>query len=171
MVTNKRKKVVKYRAHTTHGGGHRKKRRGAGNRGGRGRAGSGKKSKVKKQNYPKLGKKGFSSINQSKNKTLDFNKLNQLIQKKKIVAKEGVIDLTTLGYQKLLATGTPPSKITLKISQFSKKAEEKINVAGGSLIKESKTKETTPAKENKDKKETKESKKEEAKEKEVSPEE
>ena len=44
MVVRKAKKVGKYRAKTTHGGGHRKKRTGAGSRGGRGLAGSGKRA-------------------------------------------------------------------------------------------------------------------------------
>ena len=48
MVVQRKKKVGKYRSHTTHGGGHRKKRRGAGSRGGRGNAGSGKRAGHKK---------------------------------------------------------------------------------------------------------------------------
>ena len=42
MVVYKRKKVTKYRGSVTHGGGSRKKRRGAGSIGGRGNAGTGK---------------------------------------------------------------------------------------------------------------------------------
>ena len=66
MTTNKRKKVVKYRGSHTHGGGAKKKRRGAGHRGGRGMAGSGKRADQKKPTILKLygnsyfGKKGFS---------------------------------------------------------------------------------------------------------------
>ena len=44
MSVNKTKKVGKYRGSKTHGGGHMKKRRGAGNRGGRGMAGTGKRA-------------------------------------------------------------------------------------------------------------------------------
>src|SRR3989338_2045713 len=44
MPANKQKKVVRYRGSHTHGGGAKKKRRGAGNRGGRGMAGSGKRA-------------------------------------------------------------------------------------------------------------------------------
>ena len=59
-MANKRKKVNKYRGHTTHGGGHRKKRRGAGSRGGRGRAGSGKRAGHKKAGGVVIsGSKGF----------------------------------------------------------------------------------------------------------------
>jgi len=48
MTTHKNKKVTKYRGSKTHGGGAMKKRRGAGNRGGRGNAGSGKRADSKK---------------------------------------------------------------------------------------------------------------------------
>ena len=52
MVVNRRKKVVKYRGHSNHGGGMRKKRRGAGSRGGRGNAGTGKRAGHKKAGMP-----------------------------------------------------------------------------------------------------------------------
>lgn len=144
MTANKRKKVTKYRAHTTHGGGHRKKRRGAGNRGGRGNAGSGKKSKVKKPSSPKLGAHGFvprGSTSKRKIKIINLDQLQDLIQKKKITEKEGVIDLTTLGCQKLLGTGKTNLKLNIKVKQFSKQTEEKIKAAGGSIISGEKTKE------------------------------
>lgn len=63
----KRKKSERYRGSQTHGGGAKKKRRGAGNRGGRGMAGSGKRADQKKptilKNYGNsyFGKRGFSS--------------------------------------------------------------------------------------------------------------
>src|SRR3989338_1771827 len=58
MVVYKRKKVTKYRGSVTHGGGSRKKRRGAGSRGGRGNAGSGKRAGHKSQ-FTVLGSRGF----------------------------------------------------------------------------------------------------------------
>jgi large subunit ribosomal protein L15 len=139
MTTNKRKKVIKYRAHTTHGGGHRKKRRGAGNRGGRGRAGSGKRGKARKQSFGKLGKHGFTPRSSSRrkdkqNKTINLDKLQTLIQSKKIQEKDGIVDLTQIGCQKLLGTGKISLKIQVKVAQFSKKAEEKLKAAGGSII-------------------------------------
>jgi large subunit ribosomal protein L15 len=146
MTTNKRRKVTKYRAHTTHGGGHRKKRRGAGNRGGRGRAGSGKRGKARKPSFSKLGKHGFTprgSISRRKskeNKTINLDKLQVLVQNKKITEKEGVIDLTSMGFQKLLGTGKINLKIQVKVAQCSKRAEEKLKAAGGSIISEKKTK-------------------------------
>ena len=126
MTTNKRKKVVKYRGTTYHGGGHRKKRRGAGSRGGRGRAGSGKRGKAKKQSWEPLGKKGFAGKN-SKSKTINVSALTDLAQGKE------ELNLTALGYNKLLGTGNIKSKLNITVSKFSAKAEEKINGAGGSI--------------------------------------
>ena len=54
MTATKRKKNTRMRAHTTHGWGSMKKRRGAGNRGGRGMAGTGKRAAQKKQTILKL---------------------------------------------------------------------------------------------------------------------
>ena len=48
MTYNKRKKNTRMRGGTTHGYGSMKKNRGAGNRGGRGNAGSGKRADSKK---------------------------------------------------------------------------------------------------------------------------
>lgn len=128
MTTNKRKKVVKYRGTTYHGGGHRKKRRGAGSRGGRGRAGSGKRGKAKKQSWEPLGKKGFHGRKKAKSNTINVSALNDLAQGKE------EINLTTLGYTKLLGTGNLNIKVNIIVTQFSKKAEEKIIAAGGTVV-------------------------------------
>ena len=58
MTNNKTRKVQKYRGHTTHGGGHRKKRRGAGSKGGKGNAGTGKRAGHKRRGVV-LGGSGF----------------------------------------------------------------------------------------------------------------
>ena len=110
MVVNKRKKVTKYRAHTTHGGGHRKKRRGAGSRGGRGKAGTGKRAgqKVAGIKSKTIGARGFTSKTISEKAiTLNYftaKTLDKLVEKK-LVTKENdfySIDLAKLGYQKLI---------------------------------------------------------------------
>ena len=88
MVVHKKKKVTKYRAHTTHGGGHRKKRRGAGSRGGRGNAGSGKRAGQKKAGIKDrtLGNKGFSSKSTKNERIINvgyftLEKVNKLLEK------------------------------------------------------------------------------------------
>jgi len=66
----KRKKVTKQRGSKTHGWGAMKKHRGAGNRGGRGMAGTGKRGDAKKPSIQKnkkyFGKYGFKSLKKRK---------------------------------------------------------------------------------------------------------
>ena len=127
MVVSKRNKVGKYRAHTTHGGGHRKKRRGAGSRGGRGNAGTGKRAGQKKAGISrKLGKKGFTSKRANDENGINVSwfsvkMVNKLLEKGKIT-KEGdvfVLNLNKLGYQKLLGTGTTNLKLRITVNNCS----------------------------------------------------
>ena len=140
MTTNKNKKVTKYRGHTTHGGGHRKKRRGAGSRGGRGKAGSGKRAGHKKVGIV-LGTHGFRPRRDSKQeKAINVGyftdkRLQQWAEKGKAV-KEGdtfTIDLTKLGYHKLLGTGKIAVKLKINVSKYSHSAKEKVKAAGGNI--------------------------------------
>ncbi len=143
MVVNKRKKVTKYRGHVTHGGGHRKKRRGAGSRGGRGNAGSGKRAgqKVAGLKGFKLGNKGFSSKVSNQDTPINVSfftiaRVNKLVLSGKIV-KEGElfsIDLGKLGYNKLLGTGKTSLKLKIAVEKFSPSAEEKIKSVGGEIV-------------------------------------
>jgi large subunit ribosomal protein L15 len=142
MVVNKRKKVVKYRGDTTHGGGHRKKRRGAGSRGGRGNAGSGKRAGHKKAGGKVItGRNAFRPRrDSSKENTINVgfftsSKLAKWLTQGKAV-KEGdvfLVDLSKLGYTKLLGTGTVFVKLKLNIARFTPRAEEKIKAAGGEV--------------------------------------
>lgn len=141
LVTNKRKKVVKYRGHTTHGGGHRKKRRGSGSRGGKGNAGTGKKAGHKKYGVV-LGQTGFlPRRNKAPVRSVNLGyftsfRLDKLLSEGKI-SKEGqvfVINLTDLGFDKLLGMGTVNFKLKLHVSQCSASAAEKVKVAGGEVV-------------------------------------
>lgn len=142
MTTNRLKKKVKYRGSKTHGCGSMKKRRGAGHRGGRGAAGSGKRGDAKKPTIWKgkyFGKYGFNS-RFKKLKTINLKEIEIKlpIWIKNNIAKQNKdtfeIDLNKLGYNKLLSNGTLTKKLKLKINSFSKKAEEKIKKIGGELI-------------------------------------
>lgn len=158
MTHNKRKKISRARGSWTHGGGEKKKRRGAGHRGGRGKAGSGKKGDAKKPMYWKdteyFGKHGFSSLNKNKEKTINITLLetirHKLIEKGKATETGGTtkINLTQLKYDKLLGTGTPTTKYEITVKQASEKAIAKIQESGGKI--------TLP---NQDKSESKESEK------------
>ena len=140
MVVRKTKKVNKYRAHTTHGGGHRKKRRGAGSHGGRGNAGSGKRAGHKKRQHL-TGKQGFRprrTIETIKSINVSYFtavKVESLVAEG-IAKKEGnthIIDLAKLNVQKLLGTGKTSVALKLTVAHASASAIEKVKAAGGDV--------------------------------------
>jgi len=145
MVTNKRKKVVKYRGGSTHGGGARKKRRGAGSRGGRGFAGSGKRAGHMRMKHVKaghiMGQHGFTSKSRTNGKAINVHyftskRVQKLVDEGKAL-KEGAfysIDLGALGYTKLLGTGNTSLKLKITVAKCSSRAVEKIKAAGGEVV-------------------------------------
>lgn len=125
----KRKKVQKYRGSKTHGCGSMKKRRGAGHRGGRGRSGSGKRGDQKKPSYWKdKREKGFNSLMKRKT-TITLQDLMRHMEKNKI----DTINLSELGYDKLLGNGTVDRKVNITAKYATERAIEKVNDAGGTL--------------------------------------
>ena len=144
MTHNKTKKVARYRGSKTHGGGAMKKRRGAGHRGGRGNAGSGKRGDAKKPSFWKnkryYGKHGFTSVKKINFKALNIKDLNQTIEqlvKDGKATKEGqtyVVDFKKLGYNKLLGTSNTKNAYKITVEYASKKAIDKITKAGGEVI-------------------------------------
>jgi len=140
MVFRKRSKRSRYRGSWTHGGGHKKKRRGAGSRGGRGRGGFGKRGQQRlptaQKRKEKLGGSGFVHHGtKRKIKTINLEDLNRMVEKGKIKS-EDIVDLGRLGYNKLLGSGQIKKKLKIQVDYFSKKAEEKIAQAGGEIVKE-----------------------------------
>ena len=132
MPVNKRKKSARMRGQTTHGYGAKKKHRGAGSRGGRGMAGSGKRADQKKPTILKLygtayyGKRGFFSI---RKKRLKIINLEQIQKNFDHLLKEGVIDLKE--YDKVLGKGHITKKAKIICKSFSSKAKQKIESVGG----------------------------------------
>lgn len=142
MTVKKRKKSGRMRAKTTHGYGAMKKHRGAGNKGGKGMAGSGKRAATKKPSILKkygtsyFGKKGFTLATTKKKKALTLDYIVNHLDK--VAKKEGdfyVVDATSLGYTKILGNGNLSIKLKIKCKEFSKKAEEKIKESKGEIIK------------------------------------
>ena len=141
----KKRKVRKYRGSQTHGGGSKKKRRGAGNRGGRGMAGSGKRADQKKPTILKLygntyfGKSGFISKIRKKINVISIQTIENKIYnwlKEGTLKKEGnaiKIDLKSMGYNKLLSKGKIKNKFYIEVEYASKKAIEKIEKSGGKI--------------------------------------
>ncbi len=84
-----------------------------------------------------FGKHGFTSPKSLKNKenTINIKKLDE-ISAKISTEKEGKlhIDLTSLGYTKLLGTGKTTKALIINVASCSKSADEKIKSAGGQVI-------------------------------------
>ncbi len=145
MTVNKRSKNSRQRGSWTHGWGEKKKHRGAGNRGGRGMAGTGKKGDAKKPSIWHIkdyfGKCGFIF----KGKKVTAKGINikdieshfkQYLQDKKVTEKNGmfVINLSDLGCNKLLGTGKPSRKYQITTLFASASAIESIKKAGGEIL-------------------------------------
>ncbi|MFH1133166.1 MAG: uL15m family ribosomal protein [Nanoarchaeota archaeon] len=129
----KRKKCQRYRGHTTHGCGSMKKARGSGNRGGKGGAGTGKRSDSKK---PSIWKERFghkirfkSTIAQPD--VMNIGDLERIASTLKAEDDTVSIDLTGMGIGKLLSKGKPTRKWVIKVKSASHNAVEKIKKAGG----------------------------------------
>ncbi len=117
----------KFRYSGTHGKG-KNASRGAGSRGGRGKAGAHKHKymqMVKKMIEP-WGRKGFVSKNHKSNKYINIEEIKNLNQTE--------IDLKELGYDKLLGKGRADKAYKITVPKATKIAEEKIKEAGGEII-------------------------------------
>lgn len=134
------------RGSRTCGGGNAKKRRGAGHRGGRGLAGSGKSKKTKldlvKKKYPDhIGRRGFKRPQKVlvKEKIINVQELDQNIHElleQGTAQKKGdtiVVDLHNLGISKVLGTGKVTKKLEVTAPSFSAAAVRKIEERGGKV--------------------------------------
>ncbi|EKQ53015.1 MAG: ribosomal protein L15 [Methanobacterium sp. Maddingley MBC34] len=138
------RKIRKLRGSRTIGGGCSKKRRGAGHRGGRGKAGGHKHmwTWVVKFDPDRYGKYGFKrpqkTINKFKTVNLDYLDDNaEKLVEKELAQKEGdtiIIDVTQLGYDKVLGKGKITRSLTIKAPHFSASATRKIEENGGEAI-------------------------------------
>ena len=144
MVVRKRKKNTRQRGSKTHGWGAMKKHRGKGNKGGAGMSGTGKRGDQKKpsiwKNTKYFGKIGFSPRKKDKISPINIELLEANSQKyiaDKTATKEGdliVIDVTKLGYNKVLGSGSLKTKMRIIAPLFSAGAKEKIQKAGGQAV-------------------------------------
>lgn len=131
MLTRKHKKVRKQRGGFSHGWGAKKKHRNAGNRGGRGMAGTGKRADQKKISILKeygdsyFGKRGFR-IHSSILKPVNAINLED-------IPETTEVNLTKMGYDKLLGKGLG-RKVKVTVNACSRIAKEKIEKAGGEVI-------------------------------------
>jgi large subunit ribosomal protein L15 len=140
MPTNKRSK---YRGSRTCGGGTHKNRRGAGNRGGRGRAGINAHHFVKwymEMGRPVFGKNGFCNQTATDVTTIDVGILDQIVPSllaQGIAKQDGdtiVINAADMGIEKVLGSGRVTKKFSISASAFSETAKAKIEKMGGKAL-------------------------------------
>ena len=136
-MPHKLRKTRKMRGSRTHGYGRVGQHRDAGSKGQR-KVGRHKHlwSYVTAHEPNYFGKKGFTSPQSLKRNenTINIKQLNDLIAK--TLGKKGKtqINLTNLGYTKLLATGKITKPLVITVASCSKTAAEKIEKAGGKVL-------------------------------------
>ena len=145
MVVRREKKFRKFRGKRSYGYGSHKKHRGGGSRGGRGGAGLHKHkwSYIVKYEPEHFGKHGFKRPVKvvEELRAVNLKQLDQLagnLLKEKIAEKEEdkiKIDVSKLGYQKVLGSGRLTQPLIIKAKVFSKQAVKKIEDAGGKVVK------------------------------------
>ncbi|KZX17757.1 50S ribosomal protein L15 [Methanobrevibacter cuticularis] len=143
-MIRKTRKINKMRGSRSIGGGCSKKRRGAGNKGGKGKAGMGKHhwTWTVKFDPDHFGKYGFKRPQKAIKKVSPVNlgyldEHSEKLVANGIATKEGdaiIIDVTDLGYNKVLGKGRLSRALTIKSPMFSASAEDKIQEAGGEAI-------------------------------------
>jgi len=138
-------KTRKFRGSRTHGRG-KKAGRGAGLRGGRGNAGLHKHKWISTVKYHPnyFGRHGFKrpqSVVSSK-VTMNLSQVEEFLPTLErdgfATQKDGkwTVDLDKMGVDKLLGSGRVSTPISVKVSEASAKAEEKLKAAGGELVKQ-----------------------------------
>ena len=134
-MPHKERKTRKMRGSRTHGYGRIGQHRDAGSKGQR-KVGRHKHlwSYVTTYEPDYFGKKGFTSPQslKRKEKTINIAQLSALSVEKNTAH----IDLTSMGYTKLLGTGKITKPLIITVVACSKTAEEKIKKAGGKILTE-----------------------------------
>jgi len=147
-LPTKDRKVRRQRGSRTHGWGQVGQHRARGGRGGTGKAGLDKHkwTYVVKHDPTYWLKKGFVSA-RTLGKTVNIinvGKLDALADKlnseKKLERKDKkiILDLESLGYDKLLGTGEIVKPMLVKVESYSESASRKLEEAGGEILKENK---------------------------------
>lgn len=139
MTARFRKKVRRMRGTHTHGWGAKKKHRGGGSRSGKGRSGMMKhnKSWMLKNEPHHFGRWGFKVPTEARTvvRTITLRDLDTLARR--LGKKE--LDLTELGFDKLLGTGKITQPLIVKANSIVESAKSKIEAAGGQAIQHQKS--------------------------------
>jgi len=133
MVVRREKKHRRFRGRRTYHGSH-KKARGGGSRGGRGRAGLHKHkwSYVVKYEPEHFGKHGFKRPPEvvKEVKTVNLKELDRIAKEKNLDR----LNVSELGYEKVLGTGKISRPLVVEAKIFSKQAVKKIEGSGGKAV-------------------------------------
>lgn len=134
MVVRREKKNRRQRGSKTHGWGSKKKHRGGGSQGGKGQSGllKHKKSWMIKNEPEHFGKTGFNIPYPRREKAISLRYIDTLAKRQN--KKE--INVSELGYDKVLGTGKLTQPLTIKASKFVERAKQKIEKAGGKYVEE-----------------------------------
>jgi large subunit ribosomal protein L15 len=132
-MPHKERKTRKMRGSRTHGYGRIGQHRDAGSKGHR-KVGRHKHlwSYVVTHEPDYFGKKGFTSRQSlmRKENTINIAQLSELPLEADVVQ----VDLTSMGYTKLLGTGKITKPLTITVAACSKTAAEKVEKAGGKIL-------------------------------------
>jgi len=120
-----RKKIYRMRGKRTHGAGASKNRRGKGSRMTHKRTFGTNIAHVRKYEPWRINKKGFFSL-RKKSRAINLDEIDRLAEKE--------VDITSLGYSKVLGGGSLTKPLKIKAHSFSNKAKEKIQKAGGEAV-------------------------------------
>ncbi|MEM2874025.1 MAG: uL15m family ribosomal protein [Candidatus Nanoarchaeia archaeon] len=147
MVVRRKKKSRKLRGSRTHGWGFGKRHRGKGNRpyrsGGVGKRGAHRETAFLKEGASPIGKQGMQVLPRITKVSVILMNIKELEEQIDILVKKGIalknvntydVDLTKLGFVKLLAEGQVSKKFNVICSSCSARAKEKIEKAGGSVV-------------------------------------
>jgi large subunit ribosomal protein L15 len=136
-MPHKERKTRKMRGSRTHGYGRIGQHRDAGSKGQR-KVGRHKHlwSYVTAHEPDYFGKHGFTSPRSLKRKenTINIKQLDELTTQTASEKGKTNVDLTILGYTKLLGTGKITKPLIVSVPSCSKSAEEKIKKAGGQVL-------------------------------------
>ena len=144
MVVRRERKRRKFRGHRTYGYGKHKRARGAGTRGGRGKAGMHKQKWTYTVKYEPghFGKKGFKPPLRlyKKPEIINLKEIEISLEKWKkmelVEEEEGMIkvDGRKIGFEKVLGTGKLSKPVIIVAKKFSALAKKKIEEVGGKAV-------------------------------------
>ncbi|MDW7977923.1 MAG: uL15 family ribosomal protein [Candidatus Caldarchaeum sp.] len=125
------RKVRKFRGSRTHGWGQIGQHRKTGAKGGRGMAGGHKHKWTKLLKTDYFGQKGFVSLRRAEKNAVNLFRVSELAES----TRSETLDLSKMGFDKLLGSGNISRPLTIIVSEWSKKAAERVERAGGKLVK------------------------------------